>query len=111
MTVLSTEATSGLDDHPETVLSPVIMYHIKIAKDEARRQKRKQALMVEGMTDEEERPGRRRGRSKGGGLPSCAPIRLPRPSSPHLQSWGARGGSTAELLRSSGPWPWHGRGE
>ena len=50
---MSTEATSGLDDHPDTVLSPIIMYHVKAAKDEARRQKRKQALMVEGMTDEE----------------------------------------------------------
>ena len=50
---MSTEATSGLDDHPDTVLSPIIMYHVKVAKDEARRQKRKQALMVEGMTDEE----------------------------------------------------------
>lgn len=49
----STDTTTGLDDHPDVVRSPIIMYHIKLAKDDARREKRKQALLAEGMDEED----------------------------------------------------------
>ena len=50
---MSTDVTNGLDDHPDTVRSPIVMYHIKVAKDEARREKRKQAMIAEGMDEED----------------------------------------------------------
>ena len=50
---MSTDVTNGLDDHPDIVRSPIVMYHIKVAKDEARREKRKQAMIAEGMDEED----------------------------------------------------------
>lgn len=50
---MNNEQVNGLDDHPDIVRSPIIMYHVKLAKDEARREKRKLALIAEGMDEED----------------------------------------------------------
>jgi len=50
---MSSEMTYGLDDHADMVRSPIIMYHVKLAKEEARREKRKQQMIAEGMDEED----------------------------------------------------------
>jgi len=48
----SMEITSGLDDHADIIRNPILMYHIKIAKDEQRREKRRQQLLADGVDEE-----------------------------------------------------------
>ena len=43
----------GLDLHPELEINPIMMYHIKIAKEEARKEMAVKAFQAEGLTDEE----------------------------------------------------------
>lgn len=43
----------GLDDHADIVRNPIIMYHVKLAKEDARREKRKQQMIAEGMDEED----------------------------------------------------------
>jgi hypothetical protein len=50
---MNNEQVNGLDDHPDIVRSPIIMYQVKVAKDEARREKRKLALIAEGMDEDD----------------------------------------------------------
>ena len=50
---MSCEVDSGLDDHPDVAQNPIMMYHIKVAKEEARREKRKQQMIAEGMDEED----------------------------------------------------------
>jgi hypothetical protein len=42
-----------LAEHPDVLLNPVMLYHIKRAKDEARVAQRRQSLSIEGLTDDE----------------------------------------------------------
>lgn len=48
----SMEVTNGLDDHADIVRNPILMYHIKLAKDEQRREMRRQQLLADGMDEE-----------------------------------------------------------
>ena len=50
---LNVDSSEGLDDHHELELSPVMMYQIKKAKDEERKEKLRANLIAEGMTAEE----------------------------------------------------------
>ena len=45
---INSDAVPGLDDHPDLEFSPVFMYKVKVAKEEARREKRRQQLLTEG---------------------------------------------------------------
>jgi len=44
---------SGLDDHPDVVLNPILMFQIGKAKQQAREKKRLEMLANEGLTEEE----------------------------------------------------------
>lgn len=45
---INNDNVPGLDDHPDLEFSPVFMYKVKVAKEEARREKRRQQLLTEG---------------------------------------------------------------
>jgi hypothetical protein len=45
---LDTDAIPGLDDHADLIFNPIVMYKIKVAKDEARKEKRRQQLIADG---------------------------------------------------------------
>jgi len=50
---LSTNVDLGLDDHADVMRNPVLMYQVKRAKDVARRDKRRQSLVAEGMDEDD----------------------------------------------------------
>ena len=50
---MNMEDLRGLDDHADIVRNPIIMYHVKLAKEDARREKRKQQMIAEGMDEED----------------------------------------------------------
>lgn len=45
---INNDNVPGLDDHPDLEFSPVFMYKIKVAKEEARKEMRRQQLLTEG---------------------------------------------------------------
>jgi hypothetical protein len=45
------DADANLAEHPDVSLSPIMLYHVKKAKEELRVNKRRAALAAEGMTD------------------------------------------------------------
>jgi len=45
---MNNDNVPGLDDHPDLEFSPVFLYKVKVAKEEARREKRRQQLLTEG---------------------------------------------------------------
>lgn len=50
---MNSDQINGMDDHPDIVRNPILLYHVKLSKDEARREKRKLALIAEGMDEED----------------------------------------------------------
>ena len=45
---LDTDGIPGLDDHLETIFNPIVMYKIKVAKEEARKEKMRAQLIQDG---------------------------------------------------------------
>jgi hypothetical protein len=50
---MSSEITDGLDNHSDLSHNPVMLYEVKKAKDVARRERRKQQMIAEGMDEED----------------------------------------------------------
>lgn len=50
---LETSEVNGLEDHPDIDINPVIMHHIKVAKEEQRRQQQRELMAADGMTEDE----------------------------------------------------------
>ena len=50
---LSTDVDYGLDDHPDVIRNPIIMYQVKLAKEAARLETRRMQLIAEGMDEDE----------------------------------------------------------
>lgn len=50
---LNTSDVRGLDDHPDLVMNPIVMYQIKIAKAEQLAQSRITALAAEGLSEDQ----------------------------------------------------------
>lgn len=69
---MNNDAVPGLDDHPDLEFSPVFMYKVKVAKEEARREKRRQQLLAEGydpdQMDDNEAQAAAAGSEKGSAL-------------------------------------------
>lgn len=49
---MSTDVDYGLDDHADVVRNPIILYQVKQSKDTARREKRRLALIAEGIDED-----------------------------------------------------------
>lgn len=50
---LNTDIDGGLDDHPDVVRNPIILYQVKQSKDAARLEKRRLTMISEGMDEDE----------------------------------------------------------
>lgn len=92
------DGDSGLADHPDVHLSPVLLYKIKRAKEELRTQQRRAALLAEGFDEGEvEERMQMEADAGGGGGGRANPLAL-------LISVGARveptaGGNSAEAVK------------
>jgi len=63
---MNNDHVPGLDDHPDLEFSPIFLYKVKVAKEEARREKRRQQLLTEGYDPDQMDEAEAEGMAGGG---------------------------------------------